>query len=250
MKGKSKMACNYRVTVKGYSYHWDVVCGVLDGGAPAIAVTQGHNLYDPNVMRSFDIVQSNLNAFDAIDALDHMLMYFDFENIRRSIRDYEDVLGKANLGQIVDECVDEIMDAIEDGVEMDVHIDEQVRAMVRAVKDYYRGIDKASAPVATARKAQRTSGDKPGYVYVLQSDSGFYKIGRTTDYKNRLKTFHSKLPFRVDYLLLIKSDAHIQLEQSLHTRFWEKRKDGEWFALRPTDIETLRQEYKDCLVQA
>lgn len=85
--------------------------------------------------------------------------------------------------------------------------------------------------------------DDPGFVYILRSTTGHYKIGRTKDPENRLRIFDVKLPFRVDFTLLISSDRHRKLEQELHRRFADKRLDGEWFALTPEDIEALHQEF-------
>jgi len=85
--------------------------------------------------------------------------------------------------------------------------------------------------------------DLSGFVYVLRAESGHYKIGRTKSPDSRMKTFSVKLPFRVEYELLIRSDNCRELEKGLHARFSDRRVDGEWFALSPEDIEALKQEY-------
>lgn len=45
--------------------------------------------------------------------------------------------------------------------------------------------------------------DKKGYVYLIQSPTGYCKIGRTKNPEDRLSTFKVKLPFEVEYLYLI-----------------------------------------------
>jgi hypothetical protein len=100
------------------------------------------------------------------------------------------------------------------------------------LKDYQKALEHA---------LQRKQID--GYVYVLKSVSGHYKIGRTKDPKDRLKTFSVKLPFEVEYELLIPSSNHKALEAELHQRFKEKHINGEWFSLAQDDIEALRLEY-------
>lgn len=90
---------------------------------------------------------------------------------------------------------------------------------------------------------------REGYVYILQSDSGYYKIGRTTNPENRIKMFSVKMPFRVAFTLLIQTEDQYKLEGALHRRFKDKRQDGEWFALHSRDIETLRKEFADQLVK-
>ena len=89
--------------------------------------------------------------------------------------------------------------------------------------------------------------NKPGYVYILKSEVGHYKIGRTTHPDNRQKTFSVKLPFRVEYELVIKSDDYVTLEEELHTRFDYCRLDGEWFDLTEGDIADLLREFEDHL---
>lgn len=79
-----------------------------------------------------------------------------------------------------------------------------------------------------------------GYVYLIQAASGFYKIGRTANPKNRIRTFSVKLPFEVDYLCLIKTKNMYKLERELHKRYEKKRVRGEWFKLSPADVEYIK----------
>lgn len=79
-----------------------------------------------------------------------------------------------------------------------------------------------------------------GYVYLLQSTTGAYKIGRSINPHNRLKTFEVKLPFEVEYVCVIATDSMVALEAALHGRFADKRVNGEWFALTPDDVEYIK----------
>lgn len=86
---------------------------------------------------------------------------------------------------------------------------------------------------------------REGYVYILRATPDHpYKIGHTTNPRNRIETFGVKLPFEVEYELLIRADDCVELERSLHARFADKRVNGEWFALTQDDIEALRQEWE------
>jgi hypothetical protein len=76
----------------------------------------------------------------------------------------------------------------------------------------------------------------PGYVYLIRSDSGHYKIGRTKNPDNRIETFKLQLPIEVEYEHLVKSDDMVTLERDLHARFEAKRINGEWFDLEPEDV--------------
>lgn len=79
-----------------------------------------------------------------------------------------------------------------------------------------------------------------GYVYLIQSPTGSYKIGRTKDPSNRMKTFTVKLPFEVDYVCVIETADMYRLEGDLHLRFNSKRVNGEWFRLEPQDVEHIK----------
>lgn len=96
-------------------------------------------------------------------------------------------------------------------------------------------------PVKTRKQtAPRKRTSTEGYVYLVQSVTGAYKIGRTIDPNNRLKTFNVKLPFEVEYVVTIKTPNMYQLETDLHNQFAEKRVNGEWFNLSPADVNYIK----------
>ena len=90
----------------------------------------------------------------------------------------------------------------------------------------------------SSRKIERKI--KPGYVYLLQSPTGTYKIGKTTNPENRLRTFGVKLPFEVEYICLIKTKNPKETESELHNKFSDKRMGGEFFKLSNEDIEYVK----------
>lgn len=81
---------------------------------------------------------------------------------------------------------------------------------------------------------------KHGFVYLLQSVTGAYKIGFTANPKSRLRTFNVKLPFEVSYIALIETRDCAQLETDLHSMFANKRINGEWFNLSPDDVDYIK----------
>ncbi len=87
-----------------------------------------------------------------------------------------------------------------------------------------------------------------GYIYLLKAPSGYYKIGRTKNPVNRLYTFHSKLPFEVEYVWLHPTNNMIKLENQLHQHFVDKRVNGEWFALDETDVQTFIEWQDDSII--
>jgi hypothetical protein len=83
--------------------------------------------------------------------------------------------------------------------------------------------------------------DLSGYVYVLRTgEESIFKIGKSKEPENRIKTFGNLLPFEVDYELLIEADNMSALEKSLHRRFASKRIRGsEFFTLNERDLRYL-----------
>lgn len=79
-----------------------------------------------------------------------------------------------------------------------------------------------------------------GYIYLLKSTSGYWKIGRTRNPDDRIQTFTVKLPFEVEYEHLIPCSDCIIAERQLHAQFADKRVNGEWFALTPEDVEEIK----------
>lgn len=84
--------------------------------------------------------------------------------------------------------------------------------------------------------------NRAGYVYVLAvpNTPGLFKIGRTVDLDDRLRTFNVKLPFPVQYEHTIKSRDCYALETTLHRLFAEQRVQGEFFMLDPADLSILK----------
>jgi len=90
-------------------------------------------------------------------------------------------------------------------------------------------------------KAIKNTAPDSGYVYLLKMVNGsFWKIGRTSNPDNRLKTFNVKLPFDVEFDHLIKTENMYYLESMLHTRFSKQRAGGEWFNLSQDDVDYIK----------
>jgi hypothetical protein len=87
---------------------------------------------------------------------------------------------------------------------------------------------------------QRAINGKPGYVYLLKSVSGHWKIGRSGNPNNRLKTFGIQLPFEVEFEHLIQTCDMSKSEATLHAQFASKRVNGEWFNLSPDDVAYIK----------
>lgn len=69
-----------------------------------------------------------------------------------------------------------------------------------------------------------------GYVYILKAGP-YYKIGRTTNPGNRIKSLQIQLPFEVAILNLSPCESHVESETTLHRCCGRYRRNGEWFEL-------------------
>jgi hypothetical protein len=79
-----------------------------------------------------------------------------------------------------------------------------------------------------------------GYVYLIQSPTGYYKIGRTKNPDDRMRTFGIQLPFEVEYTCIIQTNDMYSLESELHARYTKQRVNGEWFNLTDVDVEYIK----------
>ncbi len=79
----------------------------------------------------------------------------------------------------------------------------------------------------------------PGFVYLLRSAYGF-KIGKTVSMKSRTRLFEVKLPFRFSVEHFAHFDNYTEAERALHDHFRSQRLEGEWFDLKPADIEHIK----------
>lgn len=85
--------------------------------------------------------------------------------------------------------------------------------------------------------------DEPaGYVYLLQDVdvTGFYKIGYTNNPERRLNKFGVELPFKTQVVDIIRTDDARLLERTLHRRYADKRRKGEWFDLTASEVTEIR----------
>lgn len=87
-----------------------------------------------------------------------------------------------------------------------------------------------------------TSTARPGYVYVLGTPDGYYKIGLSRVLLRRVADIRLQLPYQVELIHLIATQNMGAAERDLHQRFASCRMNGEWFKLSAEDLEWLKRQ--------
>ena len=86
----------------------------------------------------------------------------------------------------------------------------------------------------------RADKTQEGYVYLIKSDAGLYKIGRSKNITRRI--FEIPKESRETNLRLVHSffsEGFAQAELDLHQHYSEKRVRKEWFQLSDQDVQDI-----------
>lgn len=79
-----------------------------------------------------------------------------------------------------------------------------------------------------------------GYVYLVDSQIGVWKIGRSSVPVKRISKLDVVLPYDLEVSALIETKDMYSLESRLHDMYASKRVKGEWFKLTTEDIEYIK----------
>ena len=79
-----------------------------------------------------------------------------------------------------------------------------------------------------------------GFVYLMKSGR-HYKIGRTKSIGSRERQLAIKIPVPPTTIHSIETDDPAGVEHYWHTRFDDKRGEGEWFDLSPEDVAAFKR---------
>ncbi|MGF2618471.1 GIY-YIG nuclease family protein [Rossellomorea vietnamensis] len=89
-------------------------------------------------------------------------------------------------------------------------------------------------------KREKRKEPKPGFIYVIQEEGGFFKIGKSVNPVTRLKTLQTSHPRPLQLVHVIEVEDMKSIESKLHDLFESKRLSGEWFELTEEDVEFLK----------
>ncbi len=110
-------------------------------------------------------------------------------------------------------------------------------------------IDQHNLELAENRRSSKsTSSDIPppkstttteGYIYVLRSEAGHYKIGKAIDPFSRSKTIGTQHAYKIDLIYIALCLDYTRVERYLHQALSSYRMNGEWFDLPADKVEWL-----------
>lgn len=98
----------------------------------------------------------------------------------------------------------------------------------------------AMLPSPTSDASPSAKLSTTGYIYLI-SMGEYYKIGRGEDLERRVKQIVVALPGRAALIHAIETDDLSGIEAYWHSRFAEKRANGEWFKLNGADVAAFRR---------
>lgn len=83
--------------------------------------------------------------------------------------------------------------------------------------------------------------DYTGYVYIIQSDNGLFKIGFAKDVQSRFSQIDTASPCELSIFYCKFVSNAPKLEKSLHKKFDKFQRKGEWFQLPEKQLQLARK---------
>lgn len=80
-----------------------------------------------------------------------------------------------------------------------------------------------------------------GYIYLLKSPEGHYKIGMTTKPKERFQALECQYHCELEVVRIMATLDRRRDESLFHALFNHHRQEGEWFSLDREDLSLFEQ---------
>lgn len=101
-------------------------------------------------------------------------------------------------------------------------------------------IDEYNLSISEKKETQEAN-IQDGYIYLLKSENGYYKIGKTIQLDTRIKTIMREYPVYIERVHFFKTSQLTKVESFLHSLFSEFRLQGEWFKLEKSHLDFIMQ---------
>lgn len=184
--------------------YFEAVCRIVDSNTDEFTATyDGYIINGEHLLFSFNNGTTYLTEFDVLAAIS-----------RASMKEADDTL---RFKKIIDSLVPASNFAYHT---LSFNID-------------IRLIDKLSAQIVSNKPTKRSK-----TYLMLDSSTGFTKIGKACDCSARERTLQSEKP-----TITLFAVCESNVESELHRKFKHKRLRGEWFDLTKAEIKEIIDEY-------
>lgn len=80
------------------------------------------------------------------------------------------------------------------------------------------------------------------YIYLIRCENtDFYKIGRSKNPRKRLQVLQMGCPYSLILIFGRSCERAFGVEKTLHEKYWDRQRTGEWFELSKSEVENIRQ---------
>lgn len=107
-----------------------------------------------------------------------------------------------------------------------------------------------NASVKSKKRQARRTNPEEGYIYLIESENGYYKLGRSIDVERRLSQHEMDYPLKMWVLHSFKSNNVKKDERKVLNLFADKQLRGEWFNLDGYDVSWFMSIEDYCLTAA
>ena len=91
------------------------------------------------------------------------------------------------------------------------------------------------------RRTEKTCFDCKYANLIKIKDKNKYKIGLTSNLKQRISSLSNQNPFEIKLITAIENNDIYKLESELHKKFADKNIKGEWFELSQKDVDYIKR---------